>query len=170
MEHFIEIAPEELGNAQKLIGKDWMLVSAGSISEGYNTMTASWGAMGVLWNKSVVIAYIRPQRFTYTFAEENELMTFCFFGEEKRDALKFCGSHSGRDYDKAKECGLTPLSEGDGRAVIFDEARLAIVCRKLYASDIKEENFIDTSLLSHYPVKDYHRQYICEIVKVLKHV
>ena len=168
MKEFIQISAEELESAAKLIGKDWMLLSAGNLSEGYNTMTASWGCMGVLWNKPVSIAYIRPQRFTYLFAEANEYMTMCFFDEDKRDALRFCGSHSGRDCDKAKECGLTPITLAEGNVVAFEEARLILVCRKLYASDIKEECFLDKSLLSNYSQKDYHRQYICEIVKAYK--
>lgn len=167
MENFKEISVFDIENVQKLIGKDWMLISAGKLGEGYNTMTASWGSMGVLWNKPVCTVYIRPQRFTYLFAEANEEMTMCFFDEDKRDVLRFCGSHSGRDFDKAKECSLTPVSVSGGKAVIFEEARLALICRKLYASDIKDECFIDKSLLSNYAEKDYHRQYICEITKVL---
>lgn len=170
MKNFIEISPEELESAVKLIGKDWMLVTAGTLTDGYNTMTASWGCMGVLWNKPVCIAYIRPQRFTYLFTEANEYMTMCFFAEDKRDALRFCGSHSGRDCDKAKECDLTAAATENGESVVFEEARLALVCRKLYASDIKEEGFIDKALLSNYEKNDYHRQYICEIVKAYKRI
>ncbi len=168
MKGFIEISPDEFESAAKLIGKDWMLISAGNTSEGCNTMTASWGCMGVLWNKPVAIAYVRPQRFTYLFTEANEYMTMCFFEEDKRDILKFCGSHSGRDCDKIKECGLSPIDVAEGKSVIFGEAKLALLCKKLYVSDIKEENFIERSLLSNYPAKDYHRQYICEIVKAFK--
>lgn len=167
MNGFKEIPIQEIGNVQKLIGSDWMLITAGSMKESFNTMTASWGCMGVLWNKNVAIAYIRPQRFTYLFTEANELMTLCFFDEDKKDALRFCGTHSGRDFDKIKETGLSPIETDEG-AVIFAEAKLALVCRKLYVSDIKEEGFVDKSLLSNYTQKDYHRQYVCEIIKAFK--
>ncbi len=165
MKGFKEISIKDIGNVQKLIGDDWMLVTAGNTADGYNTMTASWGCMGVLWNKPVAISYIRPQRHTYMFTESNEYMTLCFFNEDKKDALRFCGTHSGRDCDKAKECGLTPIDVYDGRSVFFEEAKLVILCKKLYASDIKEDCFLDKELLSHYPIKDYHRQYVCEIIK-----
>ncbi|MBR4295311.1 MAG: flavin reductase [Clostridia bacterium] len=167
MSEFVEIKPEDIGNAVSLIGKDWMLVTAGNISDGFNTMTASWGTMGVLWNRPVCVCYIRPQRYTYLFTEANEYITMCFFDESKRDALRFCGSHSGKDFDKIKECSLTPISVSDNKAVIFGEAKLALVCRKLYISDIKKEGFIDKSLLSNYPEDDFHREYVCEIAKVL---
>ncbi len=170
MKVFKEISAEEFESAAKLIGKDWMLISAGNINNGCNTMTASWGCLGVLWNKPVCIAYIRPQRHTYGFTEANEYMTMCFFDEDKREVLRFCGTHSGRDCNKINECGLTPIEVEEGKSIIFEEAKLALVCRKLYASDIMEECFLDKSLLSNYPTKDYHRQYVCEIVKAYKRV
>ena len=100
-------ATEIKENAIKLIGKDWALITAGDES-GYNTMTASWGGLGQLWNKDVCFIFIRPQRYTYEFIEKNELFTMSFYPEEYRKALSFCGTKSGRDYDKAKETGLTP--------------------------------------------------------------
>ena len=54
---YLSVSPYELGNACRMIGKDWMLVCAGD-----NAMTASWGGMGVLWNKPVAFVFIRPQR------------------------------------------------------------------------------------------------------------
>ena len=131
--------------------------------ESYNTMTASWGAMGELWNKDVCFCFIRPQRYTYEFTEKNELFTLSFFGEEYRKALSFCGRNSGRDCDKAKETGLTPI-EVDG-SVSFEESEIIIVLKKIAYQDIKPEGFIDESIdEKNYPQKDYHRMYIGEVV------
>ena len=47
------------------------------------------------------------------------------------------------------------------------EANLVLVCRKLYADDLKETCFIDPDMLKHYAARDYHRFYICEIAEVL---
>ena len=164
MEGFREIAATELENAVKLIGKDWMLITVRDKEKGtVNAMTASWGAMGVLWNKSVAICFVRPQRYTYGLTEREERFSLCFLGEERREALKLCGTKSGRDCDKLAEAGLSSL-ETDGVSVIA-ESRLVLVCRKLYVDDLKEEAFLDRSLLSNYAAKDYHRVYICEIEK-----
>lgn len=164
MEGFREIAVTETENAVKLIGKDWMLITVRDDRQGkVNAMTASWGAMGVLWNKPVAICFVRPQRYTYGLAENEERFALCFFGEERRDALRLCGSKSGRDCDKLAEAGLSS-EECDGVPVIR-ESRLVLVCRKLYADDLKESRFVDRALLSHYAAKDYHRVYICEIEK-----
>ena len=63
-EEFTRISAEEIDqNIIKLIGKDWMLITAGGM-DSYNTMTASWGQMGGLWNLPGAICFIRPQRYT----------------------------------------------------------------------------------------------------------
>ncbi|MBR5683837.1 MAG: flavin reductase [Ruminococcus sp.] len=147
------------------IGKQWMLLTGGN-SEKYNTMTASWGQLGVLWNKNVLTCYIRPNRYTYSFIEKEECFTASFFGEEYRKALSFCGSHSGRDCDKAKETGLTP-AEIDG-CMSFAEAELVLVCRKLYSYDLQESGFLtDDGIPAQFFGSDpYHRAYISEITGV----
>ena len=76
-----------------------------------------------------------------------------------------CGSKSGRDIDKAAATGLTPCFEHG--TVTFEQARLTLICRKIYVSDVKPECFIDRSLLGCYSDNDYHRAYVGEIIKVL---
>jgi flavin reductase (DIM6/NTAB) family NADH-FMN oxidoreductase RutF len=162
---FKDIKPEQLtDNPFKLIGKDWMLITAGT-PEKFNTMTASWGGLGVLWERKVAFCFIRPTRFTYEFVEESENFTLSFFEEQHRKAMAFIGSHSGRDTDKIKETGLTPVKEGG--FVYFNEARLVLACRKLYFQDISPDRFLDPTINDMYPQKDYHRMYVGEIVKYL---
>lgn len=149
-------------NSVSLFDDRWCLITAGT-KDSYNTMTASWGAMGELWNKDVCFCFIRPQRYTYEFTEKNELFTLSFFSEKYRDALTFCGRKSGRDFDKAKETGLTP-KEVDG-SMSFEESEIVIVLKKIAYQDIKPEGFLDSDLDSkNYPLKDYHRMYIGEVV------
>jgi len=162
---FQETKPELLvENPFKLIGADWMLITAGT-SASFNTMTASWGGLGVLWERKVAYCFIRPTRHTYAFVERSANFTLSFFDEQYRKALQFCGTHSGRDTDKIKGAGLTPVKEGT--FVYFDEARLVLACRKMYFQDILPENFLDPKINDMYPQKDYHRMYVGEIVKAL---
>jgi len=162
---FKDIKPELLkDNPFKLIGKDWMLITAGT-PESFNTMTASWGGLGVLWERPVAFCFIRPTRHTYGFAEQSAEFTLSFFEERHRKALTYCGTHSGRDTDKIKGSGLTPVKEGS--AVYFEEARLVLVCRKLYFQDISPERFLDPKINEMYPQKDYHRMYVGEITRCL---
>jgi flavin reductase (DIM6/NTAB) family NADH-FMN oxidoreductase RutF len=147
-------------NPIQLIGHEWMLITAGN-KDDYNTMTASWGSMGMFWNKPVIFIFIRPQRYTFEFVEREEYFTCCFFDEEHHDKLNFCGNYSGRDYDKAKEANLTPVNVF--KSVAFKEAKLIVECRKIYSQDIDPNNIADKIFLKHYPDKDYHRMYIGEI-------
>jgi len=159
---FKELQPEEMtDNPFRLIGRGWMLISAGGQSD-FNTMTASWGGLGVLWERKVCTIYVRPTRFTYEFLERTDRFTLSFFDEQYRKTLLFCGTHSGRDTDKMRETGLTPVA-GDG-CVWYEQARLVLVCQKLYSQDILPELFRDPAIEKLYPQKDYHRMYIGEIV------
>lgn len=162
-----KIDPKSLDeNVFSLIGERWMLITAGT-PERCNTMTASWGGLGVLWGKNVATCYIRPQRYTFGFVEAGESFTLSFFGEEYRKALAFCGAKSGRDVDKIKECGFT-VAAGAGDAPYFEEADLVLVCKKAYWQDLDPSHFLDGSIEKHYAQKDYHRMYIGEIVEAYK--
>lgn len=163
---FKEIAPEELkDNVFQLIGKDWLLVT-GSADGRTNAMTASWGGMGVMWGKPVAFLVIRPQRYTKEFIDRADGLTISVFGEERRKMMSYFGSVSGRDEDKISKAGLTPV-EDNGR-VYFEEARMAFVCRKLYAQEMQEGCLLDDdSKAKWYPDKDYHTLYIAEIEKLL---
>lgn len=167
MSRFKEIDVSEIkNNPFDLIGKDWALVTAKNGSS-CNTMTASWGGVGIMWNKPVAFTFIRPQRFTFELIEKEDYFSLSFYKEDYRNALKFCGTKSGRDYDKAKECNFTPVY--DEKAPYFAEAELVLICKKLYAQDLNEESAVDKdTVLSNYNKDDYHKMYISEIVKVLK--
>ncbi len=163
---FQSISPEEIpGNTIRTIGRDWMLVTAGT-KEKFNTMTASWGGIGHLWNKPVAFIFIRPQRYTFGFLEEQETFTLSFFGGQYREALTVCGTLSGRDVNKVERAGLTPHYTENGN-VAFEEATLVLECKKLYADFFHKESFIDADIVRlDYPEEDFHKVYIAEIVNV----
>lgn len=158
-----EINIDELNfNPWDKIGNQWFLLTSGDEGS-FNTMTASWGFMGFMWRRRTFNAVVRPNRYTFEFMEKNDLFTASFFDEKYRPALSFCGSHSGRDCDKMKETGLTPVFL-DGTTA-FEEADLVIVCKKIYAQDM------DVSMLAEdiRPINGsdpIHKQYIGEILKV----
>lgn len=170
MKGFEKIKAEEVtDNYIRLIGKEWMLVTAGH-QQHFNMMTASWGGTGFLWNKPVVFVFIRPQRYTYGLMEENEYFTLSFLGDAYREALQICGTLSGRDVDKAEKSGLTFCATGNGQ-MAFEEARLVLECRKLYTDMIRPEAFLEEKLIGQwYPQADFHRMYVAEIVNVWKRI
>lgn len=157
-------------NPMTMIAKEWMLITAGTQERGYNTMTASWGHMGAIWGHGggtpTTCVYVRPQRYTKVFMDREPLYTLCFFPEEYKKALGYLGSHSGRDEDKVAKVGLTPVFK-DGYTY-FAEAKLVLVCKKLYRAPLLEEGFFDKEIVEdNYPNRDFHDLYIGEIVKVL---
>lgn len=158
------VKPKDItDNYIKLIGDQWMLVTAGDSSR-FNMMTASWGGVGFLWNKPVVFIFIRPQRYTFGFLEANDSFTLSFFEEKYRPALSICGSVSGRDTDKVQKTGLTPNITENGN-VTFKEARLVLECKKMYADFLNPEAFINKQIIEDtYKEKDFHKVYVAEIV------
>ena len=149
------------------IGNKWLLVTAKDEKNGrINAMTASWGTMGILWNKPVCVLFIRPQRHTKQLVEKEDVFSVNILESGCSDAYKICGTVSGRDTDKIKESGLTPV-ELDG-AYAFEESETVMVLKKLYAADLRKECFIDRSLLSHYSAGDFHKAYVCEITAMYR--
>ena len=151
-------------NPMTAIADEWMLLTAGTEARGFNTMTVSWGHLGSLWGKYSAVVYVRPQRYTKVFLDREDLFTITIFDGDKKKDLSYLGSHSGRDEDKVARVGLTPWFEEGFTG--FEEARLTLVCRKLYRAPLTEEGFLDKSILaSCYPERDLHEVYVGEIVK-----
>lgn len=164
---FIQLDAESIQeNFIKLIGSDWMLITAGDLKS-FNTMTAAWGSIGYLWNRQIAVCYVRPTRYTFEFTEKHDWFTLSFFEEKDRSILDFCGNTSGKKVDKIKETGLIPFETSNGN-IAFEQARIVLECRKIYADDMVPEKFIDKSIESVYPLKDYHRMYIGHIVQCMK--
>ncbi len=145
-----------------LLAKDWMLITIGEPGD-FNTMTASWGSFGYLWNRPIATIFIRPQRHTFSYAERFPTFTLSFLPEQYREALNLCGTKSGRDIDKVKAAGITPLATGLN-GVALREAHLVIECEKIYQDSVKPTQFTDSSIEpSIYALKDYHKFYIGHI-------
>ena len=170
------IRPEQISdNAFKMIGKDWMLVTACTKNENAegelvtgraNTMTASWGGVGVLWNKPVATIYLRPSRYTKEIIDSTDTFSLSVLSDKYRNALNYCGSHSGRDGDKFRPAKLN-VEYMNGTPWI-KKARLVIFCKKLYSQEFDSYCFHDEKMLKqNYKNDDFHTMYIGEITKVM---
>ena len=162
-----EISYKDLNeNTFDMIGKDWLLLTAEKDGK-VNTMTASWGGVGILWNKKVAYIFVRPQRYTKEFIDSNEKLSISVLPNEYRKELQYLGTVSGRDEDKIAKASLTV--QNCDNVPYFEESRLTFICKKLYAQQLKEECFIDESIIdTSYPNKDYHMMYVVEIEKILE--
>ena len=160
----IDVLNLKESNAFKLIGKDWMLITAGD-EKNLNTMTASWGMLGVLWQKNVSCIFVRPQRYTFKFLENSDYYSLCFFDDKYKKVLSYCGTHSGKDTDKISATGLNVALD---KAPYFKEAKLVLICKKIYTDCIDPAGFVETALENEYESHDYHKVFVGEVVKCLE--
>lgn len=151
-------------NAAQLIGKRWMLITAGSPGD-FNCMTASWGGLGFLWNRPVAFVFVRPNRHTRTYIDAVPSFTLSFMPETYRKDLIFCGRNSGKDVDKMAHTQLRPLTTDSG-LVAFEDADLILECRKMFRTTLQEADFLDwREVAPQWYAEDnpLHLLYICEI-------
>lgn len=142
----------------------WLLLCAGDLSvENFNMMTVAWGSFGTMWHRPFAQVVVRPTRHTFEFTEQYDSFTLCAFPEACRPVLKIMGTRSGRDMDKVRESGLTPLPSLEVESPGFAEAELVVECRKMYWDDFDPDRFLDPAIDKNYPQKDYHRIYFGEI-------
>lgn len=153
-------------NAFNKIGKDWTLITAGN-KEKANTMTASWGGIGVMWGKNTATVFIRDSRYTKEFIDKEETFSLTFLDASYKSALKYLGAVSGRDEDKIGNAKLH-LDYYEDRTPYIDEGNLVIVCRKMSATRMTEEQFIDPQIKEKwYADGNMHTMYIGEIIEIL---
>ena len=169
MNTYKEISPEMLRkNPFQMIGKEWMLITAGNKTKA-NTMTASWGGLGVMYGKNVAYIVVRPQRYTREFIDQYDTFSLSFLDKRFREIQNYLGTVSGRDEDKIKESGLTLAFEDE--TPYFGEASHVLLCKKLFRQTMEETSLLEEKLnTAWYPNKDYHILYIAEIAKVLQAV
>ena len=146
--------------------KETPLITVGN-KNSLNTMTIGWGLCGIMWSKPVALVAVRKERYTHEFMERNDYFTISFFDSDYQAELMLCGTKSGREVDKIRETGLHPVYEED--YTYFAEARLVLICKKIYHADFKEEGFRDAEIIDkRYPDHSFHTEYYGEIIQVLK--
>lgn len=147
-----------------VFGTNNALLTAGD-REKCNTMTIGWCALGRMWNLPACTVYVRPERYTYQFMESHDYFTVSVPPAEKKGTvMAYCGTRSGRDVDKFKECGLT-VRYGAGDAPYVAESQWVLVCKKLYAQDMGGEHLTDPAPEKFYQGEGWHRMYIGQVVE-----
>lgn len=163
---FREISIHELESkigVFSMFDKDWSLITAGDERK-INTMTASWGGLGIMWNMNIATIYVRPSRYTLKFIDSQDYFTLSFFGAAYRKELGILGSKSGRDGDKISEAGFTPVFLEN--APTFEQAELTLLCRKVYRQQMNLNCMLDPAIKKdNYSAGDVHFMFLGEIKK-----
>lgn len=146
--------------------EDWSLLTAGTEKD-FNMMTVTGVMCGKFFLKPMMQVYVHPDRYSYQFLENNDYFTVSFFNEPHHPALQVCGRLHGNECDKVAESGLHPIPFEN--TVIFEEAKIVFVCKKVFHTDVKEENFDSEELFKGYykGASTFHRIYMGEIEKIL---
>lgn len=147
-----------------IIGQQWLLISAGDSAQ-FNTMTASWGMIGYMFNKNVAMIVVRPTRYTREFLDRCDRFTLTVLADGYRDDLVTLGRISGRDGDKVAQTKLTPCFTPAGNPT-FEQAHITLECRKLFVQPMEDTSFIDRGLVEQWYDEahgEFHIIYIGEI-------
>lgn len=163
---FKSIEPKNFSkNIFNMIGEEYLLISANDNEGNNNIMTASWGTAGILWNKPILQIFVRPQRYTHNFLKNGNKFAICVFDDNfKKQVHSVCGLKSGRDTDKIKETGITPIKENG--YTYFKEATTVFLCETLYSQQLNKESILEKEVESFYN-EDYHTFFIGEITEIL---
>lgn len=162
-------------NAISMFETKWALATAGTAAD-FDGCTISWGSFGNLWGmpgkgRAMATIYVNPLRYTSEYLLKNPLFTISFFPESHRKDLGTLGSKSKRDGDKFAQTSLTPKAHKTerGETVIFEEAELTLVCRKVYHEQFNKDN-MDKDIYREFHEsvsQPPHYQFIGEIVEVI---
>ena len=134
-----------------------------------NTMTMGWGTAGFIWNQNILMAPVRKSRYTHQLLENSDYFTVSvpLKGQLKKE-LQFCGTKSGRNYDKIKELNLELREVEESKVPIIKGNDLHFICRIKYQQDMLKDNLEQEILKEEYPDHDMHTLYYAEVAAVYK--
>jgi len=130
-----------------------------------NTMTIGWGTVGYIWRKPIFTVAVRYSRYTYELISKSDEFTVSFpLDNSLRKELAVCGTKSGRDIDKFKECNLTAQPGQVVSTPVIGECPLHYEC-KLVHKQVMEPGLLSPEIdRDCYQDRDYHTLYYGEIV------
>jgi flavin reductase (DIM6/NTAB) family NADH-FMN oxidoreductase RutF len=134
------------------------------VKEQLNTMTIGWATLGYVWAKPIVMVAVRNTRHTFGIIEKAADFTISVPGNDMKEKLAFCGTKSGRHYDKFKECGLKTARSQKTYSPIIQTTGIHFECKIVYKSAMNPE-FLNPALSHLYPEKDFHTLYFGELLE-----
>lgn len=150
----------DLDNSMNALSKGAFLVSG---DDKPNVMTIAWGMIGVMWFKKVMMVPVRETRFTKEFIDKTGTFTVCVPYGDASEALKICGSKSGRDVDKFELTGMKPAKAKSVNSHIIEGCNMYYECKVLYKSTLNKEDLLPNEAKC-YENNNMHTMYFAEIV------
>jgi len=142
----------------------FLTVKAGS---DLNTMTIGWATIGIVWQKPILMVAVRDSRYTFTIIEKADDFTVSVPSKNMTDEIRVCGTKSGRDMDKFKECELTIKDSQTILSPIINVPGIHFECKIAFKSAM-DPTFLTDEYEKLYPEKDYHTLYFGQILDCYK--
>lgn len=149
---------------EKLEG-DGILLVAGDPP---NPMTIGWGTVGIIWHKQILTVYVRPTRYTFHLMENSKDFTVNILSDEYKKQLAFCGTKSGRDFNKIEKCGFTLEKSSKISTPYLRESYIHFECRIVHRHRLDPGALDQWIIKRYYPLKDFHMVYYGEIMGVFR--
>ena len=143
---------------------DAELLAAGN-KEKSNAMTIGWGGIGTLWGRTALTVYVAEKRYTKQFMDEADYFTVMTFDVKNSKVLRYMGTKSGRDGNKAEVLGLHTTYTANGTPY-YTEATMVIECKIMYAAPFDPQYFksdVPKNMYSNFP-SGLHTMYIGEVI------
>ena len=148
----------------KRMQEDGLLMVTSNAEGKLNVMTIGWGSVGIMWGLPVFVALVRPSRYTYSRLEEVDEFTVNVPSKEMAKAALHCGTVSGRDSDKFKDMGFTPIPAKKVKVPIIQECIMHYECHVVQKNDVIPEALDKAITNEFYPQGDFHRVFYGQIL------
>jgi len=148
--------------------KGAFLVVKSEVDNRINTMTIGWASFGFMWGKSIMTVMVRKSRFTYQLVEKATSFTVSIPEDNLGEALSFCGTKSGRDFDKFKKCNLSIIPAKNVTSPIINISGIHYECEIVYKSKMNPDFLCKEYKEKNYVNNDFHTFYFGEIIACYK--
>ena len=159
--NYLSVAEEVM---QQIKSKGAFLIAKSKDDKKINVMTIGWAAIGYMWIKPIMIVMVRKSRFTHHIIEKSSSFTVSTPTDDLKEALNYCGTESGRDFNKFKECNLTIVPAQKVDTPIINIAGFHYECKIVCKSEMNPDFLCKVYKEDIYSDNDYHTFYFGEIV------
>jgi flavin reductase (DIM6/NTAB) family NADH-FMN oxidoreductase RutF len=128
-----------------------------------NTMAIGWALVGVVWGKPVFMVAVRDSRHTFGIIDKAADFTVTVPSTDVQAQVMYCGTKSGRNVDKYKECHLELAEAQKVITPIIKTPGVHFECKIVHKAPM-DPKFLDREYEGLYPKKDYHTLYFGEIL------
>lgn len=134
-----------------------------------NTMTISWGNIGLIWGKQIFTAMVRDTRYTKSAMDNTKEFTVSIPTDDSlKTALGICGSKSGKDTDKIQTCNLELVNSETIETPTVKCSGIVLECKVLYQQRMDTSTLSDEVREKWYSDNNMHTLYYGEITNIKK--